>query len=89
MILCEFPLLCLPDTPAQLFAVIAGADQIHPVKFPKQLYLMVIHMLSVGCKPRNRNDFFPLLDRTDDHSGTSVGNDHLTFPEFIREAFSV
>lgn len=45
----------------QFLTVITGTDQVHSVEFPKQLYLMIVHMLPVAGKSRHCDHFFPLF----------------------------
>ena len=50
---------------------------------------MIVHMLSVAGKSRHCDHFFPLFYGADDHTGSTMGNDHPAFPQLPGEAFSV
>ena len=85
----KVPAAGIPDAIPQFLTVITGTDQVHSVEFPKQLYLMIVHMLPVAGKSRHCDHFFPLFYGADDHTGSTMGNDHPAFPQLPGEAFSV
>ena len=85
----KVPAAGIPDAIPQFLTVITGTDQVHSIEFPKQLYLMIVHMLSVAGKSRHCDHFFPLFYGADDHTGSTMGNDHPAFPQLPGEAFSV